>query len=98
MFRQKRPGLIISFKLFSAGLATTTVAASCPRAAEVVGRRHGDLATAQQIEACPSEQPSDGIEIRAKCLAANAGGLKRDGTAAAEAVAHAGCVAEGSLA
>ena len=50
------------------------------------------------MEAGPGEKTRDGIEIRTKGLAANAGGLKRDGAAAAEAVAHAGSMTEATLA
>ena len=56
------------------------------------------LAAAEQIEAGPGEQPGHGIEVGAKGLAADAGGLEGNGTAAAEAVADARRVAEGALA
>ena len=56
------------------------------------------FAAAEQIEAGPGEQAGDRIEIGAEGLAADAGGLEGNGTAAAEAITHAGRVAEGALA
>ena len=43
------------------------------------------LATTEQIQAGPGEQPGDGIEVGAEGFAANAGGLEGNGAAAAEA-------------
>ena len=56
------------------------------------------FATAEQIQACPREQARDGIQVRAKGFAADTGGFKRNGTAAAKAIADARRVAEGALA
>ena len=55
------------------------------------------FAATEQIETGPGEQARDRIEVGAKGLAADAGGLEGNGTATAKAIADAGRVAEGAL-
>jgi hypothetical protein len=59
----------------------------------------GDLGSAaDDVEGGPGEQGGDGVEVGGLGLAADAGGLEGDGTAAAEGIANAWDAAEAALA